>query len=102
VSCHIVVANVAVVATDLLVTTGTECVGPGTREDDGTDRDVVARPFERIGQLKQCLGAKGVASLGSIDCDARNPLAHLVDDVAVLAANFPVRKGPRAILLDWV
>ena len=99
---YLVVAEVAVVAADLLVASGTERVRSRSRQDDGAHRDVVARALERVGELEERLGAKRVAPLRSVDGDARDPLGNLVDDVVELTTLLPLGQGPRAELVDGV
>jgi len=46
------------------------------------------------------LGAKGVAALGAVDRDLRQPVAALVEDVAVLAGALPADRRVE-LLLGW-
>ena len=62
------------------------------------DLEVVARPGEGVAQLGQRLGPEGVADLGAVDRDLRDPVAELVEDVGVIALGVPVDR--RVELLD--
>ena len=70
----LVVADVAVVAADPLVAARAEGLGPGAGEDDRADLGVVARAGEGVAQLGQGLRPEGVADLGAVDRDLRDPL----------------------------
>jgi hypothetical protein len=100
----IVITDVAVVAANRLIATRAKGVGAGTGEDDRADRDVVAGPFEGVGEFEEGLGAKGVSPFGSIDRDAGNPFTHLIDDVVELAGLLERRERGLAELfngVDW-
>src|SRR4051794_31672085 len=87
---YLVVADVAVVAADPLVAARAEGIPAGAREDDRADLEVVAGASEGLAQLGQGLWAEGVADLGPVDRDLRDPAALLVEDVAELAGAAPL------------
>ena len=60
----VVVADVAVVATDPLVAAGAERLVALAGEDDHADLVVVTRAVERVGELEQRLRPERVAHLG--------------------------------------
>ena len=80
----VVVADVAVVAADPLVAARAEGLVAGAGEDDRADLEVVARAVEGVAQLGQRLRPEGVADLGAVDRDPRDPIGRLVEDVLVL------------------
>ena len=98
----VVVPDVAVVATDLLVTTGAEGIGSLTGEHDDANREVVTGSGERIGQLEQRLRAEGVAALGAADGDLGDAFGHLVGDVLEVATRFPRRERLTTEVVDRV
>jgi hypothetical protein len=88
---HRVVAEVAVVAADALVATGTEREVALPGQDDDADRVVVAGQVERVLQLEQGLRAERVAHLRPVYRDLGDPLGHLVPDVPVVTGRRPIR-----------
>ena len=90
-----VVADVAVVAADALVTTGAERVGTLAGEHDHADVAVVAGPLEGVLELEEGLGPEGVAHLGPADGDLGDAVGRLVADVAVAGVDHrPLGAGP--------
>jgi hypothetical protein len=98
----VVVTDVAVVTADRLVAARAEGVGPGAGENNCAHRRIIASTLERMGQFEERLWSEGVASLGAIDRDARDPFGHFVNDVDELTLALPLGKGPRAKLVDGV
>jgi len=96
----LVVADVTVVAADLLIAAGAESVLAGPGEDDCSDFEVVAGASECVAQLGQRLGPKGVSALRPVDRDLGQAVALLVEDVAVLAGALPVDRCVQ-LLLRW-
>ena len=84
-----VVAEVPVVAADLLVPAGAERLGALPRQDDDADVGIVADGPEGPGQLDDRLGPEGVAHLGPADRQLGDPLGRLVGDVLVVTARPP-------------
>jgi hypothetical protein len=82
-------ADIAVVATDLLVATGAEGLVSGAGEDDRADLEVVAGPGEGVAELRQGRWTEGVAALGTVDRDLRDPVGLLVEDVLIGAGALP-------------
>ena len=98
----VVVADVAIIATDLLVATRAERIRALTGEHDDADREVVTGSGERIGQLEQRLRAEGVATLGAADGDLGDTFGHLVGDVLEFATRLPRREGLTTEVVDRV
>ncbi len=98
----LVVTEVAVVASDRLVSARAERVGTLTGQHDDTDRDVVAGRGEGVGELEEGLGSKGVAPLGSTDRDLGDALGHLIGDVAVVPASLPRRRVEGSEVVDRI
>src|SRR3954454_4522620 len=88
-----VLVHVAGVAAHALVATRAECERSLAGEDDHADVEVLAGPLEGVGDLDQRLRAEGVAHLGAVDRDLRDPLGDLVPDVRVLALRLPLERG---------
>ena len=89
---HVVVAEVAVVAPDLLVAARAEGVGALAGEDDDPDRRVVPGHVEGVAQLEQGLGTEGVADLGTADGQLGDAVGHVHADVPVVAPGLPGRQ----------
>src|SRR6202043_600376 len=95
-------ALVAGVAADALIAPRAERVGALAGQHDHADRGVLAGPGERLGELDHRLRAKGVADLGAVDRDLRDPgLARaFVADVGVLGVCDPVDRTAAARVHD--
>ena len=91
---HVVITDVAVVASDALIATRAERQVTLAGEDDHAHGAVVASIVEGLSQLEQRLGAKRVAHLRPVDGDLGDPLGRLVTDVGVVAGTLPL--GGRA------
>ena len=72
----LVVADVAVVAADPLVAAGAEGLVARAGEDDRADLGVVAGRLEGVAELDQRLRPEGVADLGPVDRDLRDPVGR--------------------------
>ena len=94
----LVVADVAVVAADLLVAAGAEGLVAGAGEDDRADVEVVAGLGEGVAELGQGRRPEGVAALGPVDRDLRDPVGLLVEDVLVVAGALPLDRGVEVAL----
>ena len=90
-ACHLVITDVSIVTANLLVASGAECVRASASQDDGAYRNVVAGPLKCVGQFKECLRTESVAALGAIDCDLRDAVSDVVEDVFVLPNTVPRR-----------
>ncbi len=78
--------DVARVAADVLVAARAERVRALAGEDDHADVAVLAGALQRLGDLDERLRPEGVAHLGAVDRDLRDPVAaELVADVGVVA-----------------
>ncbi len=77
----LVVAQVAVVAPDLLVAPGAEGVGALAGEDHHPYVRIILGSTEGGPQLADGPGPEGVAHLGTVDGDLGHPLGRLVADV---------------------
>ena len=86
-------ADVAVVAADRLIAAGAEGLIAGAGEDDRADVEVVAGLRERVAELGQGRRPEGVATLGAVDRDPRDPVADVVEDVLVVAGALPLDRG---------
>src|SRR5205807_6050823 len=90
-----------------LVSARAESFGSLACEDHDADAEVLARAFERVGQLDHGLRAKRVAHLGPVDRDLRDARARtgaqLIADVLVLAGRFPgdCHSAPRLPFPRW-
>src|SRR5262245_57852436 len=73
-SGHLVVADVAVVAADLLVAARAECLVAGAREDDRSNLEIVAGACERVPELGKRLWSERISALGPVDRDLGDPL----------------------------
>ena len=62
------------------------------------DLDVVAGAVERVAQLGQGLRPEGVVDLGPVDRDLRDPVALLVEQVAVLGRRLPRDRRVEGVL----
>ena len=94
----LVIADVAVIAADALVAARAERLVAGAREDDRADLGVVARAVEGVAKLGQGLRAEGVPDLWPVDRDLRDPVALLVEEVAVLMSRCPLDRRIEAVL----
>ena len=90
--------DVAGVAADPLVAARAERLLALAGEDDHADLGVLAGRLERGGDLDQRLRAEGVAHLGPVDRDLRDPVRLLVADVLVLAGRLPLDRGVQFLL----
>src|SRR2546425_1050051 len=81
--------QISVVAADLLVAAGAECLAARPGEDDRADLEVVASAREGVAQLGEGLGAEGVSPLGAVYRDLGQPVVLLEQDVAVLGSALP-------------
>src|SRR5207248_5963519 len=79
---------------DALVAAGTERLGSRAGEDGDADIGVLAHVLEAFLQLEQGLRAEGVADLGTVDGDLRDPAPRFfVDDVFVLLHQVPLHRS---------
>ena len=90
---YLIVADVAVVAADLLVTSGAERPVPGAGQDDHTDGVVVAGQREGALEFEQGLRAERIALVGTVDGDLRDSVGGLVTDVAEVPSGFQSAAG---------
>jgi hypothetical protein len=82
--------HVSVVAPDPLVAAAREGVGAGAGQDHDADRGVVPRHVEGGDQLPRGERPEGVAHLGPVHRDLRDPAGGLVADVGPIARRLPV------------
>ena len=72
-------ADVAAITAHLLVATGAEGFVPLAREDDHTDRGVVAAMIERILHFLHGLRTEGITDFGTVDRDLGNAVVRLLE-----------------------
>ena len=91
---HAVGPDVALRAADTLVAAGAERLGARSGEDGDAGLGILADVLEALLQLEESLRAEGVADLGAVDGDLRDPVARfLVDDVLVLLHQVPLHRS---------
>jgi hypothetical protein len=90
---YLVVADVAVIATDPLVSTRAKCLGTGAGQDDRADLEIIASPGECVAQLGEGLWAKRVSHLRSVNRDLCDAVGRLVEDVGVSSDISPLDRG---------
>jgi len=85
----VLLAEVAVVTSNALVSSGGEGLGPLPGENDDPDLGILAGSGERVHQFVDREGTKGVAHLGPTDRDLGHPVGGFIGDVAVCRGRLP-------------
>ena len=93
-----VIMVAAIVAAHLLVAAGAESQVARAGKDDGTDFRVEMRLLKSLHQGLHRLRTEGVAHLGAVDGDARDPFRLVVENVLKAACRLPIHVHARLLL----